>query len=757
MKNILFSIGKTGNKKKLLPFIVALKNADYTFYATEQTHEYLKSKGVNSTLVYKPSQKSKKPNVIDLLKNKVFDLIIDIPTHTGKNDYEPTDGLYIRGTALETGITLITEVDSVEKVLRYLQGHSLPAKIKKTDEIDKLVQKYRPLLHKGFSIPSSKWSYDISKSYDWNFEHGPQFSGEFPKRVVKPVKQFLSFKVNSLFGVPAGPLLNSHWIELYAKLGFDILTYKSLRTRSYPAFPMPHMLYVEPKNNQKDNQSYIGRPYSSKYEALAMTNSFGVPSKDPDVWQEDIERTLSILNEGQLLIVSVMGTREAAKTEQEFIDDYAKCAMLALDAGAPVIEINLSCPNLHGSGIVCYDIALVEKICYQVKNAIGNTPLIAKIGFYPNEQDLRIFVSKTNKYLDGIAVINTIRGDITDVQFKKPIMRYLESSGICGQLIRPYGLAMVELLHRLRREWNLKFSIIGIGGVTTPEDYEDYILAGADAVQSATGAMMDPLLAYKIYEREVAQKQNYSLTKSLGPTRFDTIIGSHTSDMLKKMYYEMVFPKNKSLENHTLLINDKPFDLKHGERGRKSSHIYMNHRVPLLVDAWDRRLLAKTLDQLIRENVPGAQNGYGVIAVPASSSPELTATMLDLFPDSVSRTVVLFDHIIEIEKGAHTFVYGDIDILKPWVLIDDVFTSGGTFRKAIQKIMLQLGSVKTKQLKLYAATLISRNPEEVEKFTRETHIPVITVSNLNEVLSHHWKQFSQKQKQLVQNERQELG
>ena len=71
--------------------------------------------------------------------------------------------------------------------------------------------------------------------------------------------------------------------------------------------------------------------------------------------------------------------------------------------------------------------------------------------------------------------------------------------------------------------------------------------------------------------------------------------------------------------------------------------------------------------------------------------------------------------------------------------------------------MLQLGSVKTKQLKLYAATLISRNPEEVEKFTRETHIPVITLSNLNEVLSHHWKQFSQKQKQLVQNERQELG
>lgn len=616
---------------------------------------------------------------------------------------------------------------------------------------------HRSLLHPGFSTSPSHWTYDITKSYDWNYEHGPNFTGAFPKREIKPLKKFLTFKVNSLFGVPAGPLVNSQWIGLYAKLGFDILTYKIVRTRSYPAFPMPHMLYVEPISaGNKDQQDYLGRPYVKKYEHLAMTNSFGVPSKDPDVWQEDVAKTLALIGEGQLLIVSVMGTQTGAKNEDEFVNDYAKCAKLALEAGAKVIEVNLSCPNLHGTGIICYDVALVEKICSQVKNAIGNIPLIAKIGHYSDVKMLGDFVTKNHTYLDGIAVINTIRGNIKDVQLKGPVMRHIETSGICGKMIKPYGLEMVQRLNKMRIEKGLAYPIMGIGGVTSPEDYEEYINAGADAVQSATGAMMDPYLAYKIYKKETEQKQNYPLIKTLGTSNFQTLIGNSSLTDLKKLYLDMLYPQNTTRVKSTLQISPNPFALKHGERGRGVSHVYLNHRESLLNDPIDRKLLAQLLDQLIKERIlAGKTTKYGVISIASSSSPELTALLLDLFPDDISRAVLLPDHILNLEHGAHTSLYGEIDDSIPWILIDDVFTSGKTFKNSLENLKKILGN-KYKKIQIYGATLTYRNSEDADKFLKDTERPIYSLLSLNGILEYHWKHLSFAQKKLIRKERVEL-
>ncbi|QQG44153.1 MAG: hypothetical protein HYW86_04820 [Candidatus Roizmanbacteria bacterium] len=619
------------------------------------------------------------------------------------------------------------------------------------------ITKHKSLLHSGFSSPASQWTYDITKSYDWNYEHGPTFTGEFPKRTIKPLKKFLTFKVNSLFGVPAGPLVNSQWIELYAKLGFDILTYKTVRTRSYPAFPMPHMLYVEPVSaRNKDQQDYLGRPYIKKHEHLAMTNSFGVPSKDPDVWQEDVAKTLDLIGEGQLLIVSVMGTQTGAKNEDEFIDDYAKCAKLALEAGAKIIEINLSCPNLHGTGVICYDVALVEKICSQVKNAIGNIPLIAKIGYYSDSKLLNDFVKKNHTYLDGIAVINTIRGNVKDVQVKNSVMRQIDSSGICGKLIKPYGLAMVKQLNKMRTEKHLEFAIIGVGGVTSPEDYEEYIRLGANAVQSATGAMMDPYLAYKIYKKETEQKQDYPLIKTLGASNFQTMIGNSSLTDLKKLYLDMLYPQNTSRVKNTLQISPKPFSLKHGERGRVVSHVYLNHRESLLSDPIDRKLLAQLLDQLIKEKIlAGKKSKYGVISIASSSSPELTALMLDLFPDTISRAVFLPDHVLNSERGTHTSLYGEIDDSIPWVLIDDVFTSGKTFKNSLENLKKILGNTY-KKIQIYGATLVYRNTEDADLFLKNTKQPIHSLVSLNDILEYHWKHLSPSQKKIIRKERVEL-
>jgi dihydroorotate dehydrogenase (NAD+) catalytic subunit len=71
-------------------------------------------------------------------------------------------------------------------------------------------------------------------------------------------------------------------------------------------------------------------------------------------------------------------------------------------------------------------------------------------------------------------------------------------SGICGASIKWAGLDMVQRLKTIREKKEMKFSIIGVGGVMVPEDYDEYRESGADLVQSATGAMWNPYLAQEV-------------------------------------------------------------------------------------------------------------------------------------------------------------------------------------------------------------------------------------------------------------------
>lgn len=617
---------------------------------------------------------------------------------------------------------------------------------------------YRHLTHKGMSVPTAHWTYDISKSYDWNYEYGPFNIPSYPERFLKPSKKFLSFKLNSLFGVPAGPLLNSRWIETYSKLGYDILTYKTVRTRSYPAHQMPHILYVE-KNQVKNDTSFIGKPYLSKIHSLAITNSFGVPSKDPDVWQEDVKRSLRLIDKGQLLILSIMGTQDGLHSQKEFIRDFAKCAVLAMETGAPVIEVNLSCPNLHGGGIVCYDADLCGKICEEIKNVIGDVPLIAKIGFFDKEIELIKVLKKINPFIDSIAAVNTLQGNVTDLQYKKIHMRQIGVSGICGNYIKPYALSMVKTLNTLRDQLKMKFAIIGIGGVTEPEDFENYMSVGADAVQSATGAMTDPYLAFKIYQKQAAQKKDYKTAKIIGSSFFPHVSQTLNLKEFKEIYLQMVYPKTLPESENTLLIREDRFKLKHGEKGRKHSHIYMNHRNPIFINAWDRRFLVELFNRIILERIIKTHelelNEYGIVAIPSSSSPELTASMLDSLTSSIGRAVVMPHQFLTQEAGAHSKLYGDMDVRKPWILIDDVFTSGKTLQDSIKCIPDKIKQAKDPS-RLFAITLISRNPDKRESFTKSTGIDLFSLVTLEEVLKYHWKRFSSKEKKLILKERSEL-
>ncbi|SRR5258708_165107 len=117
-KYILLSIGTLKNKSLLLPYIQkASENKKLIFYATEKTHRYLKDHAAPTTLVYKISQKNKTPNIAELLEQKVFDIIINIPTTREKDSKEMTDGRLIRKRSIELDINLVTDIDVASMIL----------------------------------------------------------------------------------------------------------------------------------------------------------------------------------------------------------------------------------------------------------------------------------------------------------------------------------------------------------------------------------------------------------------------------------------------------------------------------------------------------------------------------------------------------------------------------------------------------------------------------------------------------------------
>jgi dihydroorotate dehydrogenase (NAD+) catalytic subunit len=492
-KNILLSIGKAENKKALLPYVTKIDLGKYSLFATEKTSKFLTKNKVKNKLLYRISQPTSNPNLAQYLIRNIFDLIINIPTYASHKprDIEYTDGKYIRRKAIENGTELITDL---EVAILYLSSFAKDFLIKKSREKRKsptaspFTAYYAPL-------------YDVNKSYDFNYEFGPIFNGPFPPDSNSDKKEFLGFRLNSLFGVPAGPLLNSNWVKTYADLGFDIVTYKTVRTINKACHQPPNVVFIDPHKNY--NYDFDKPAYSSKkgilpYNKISITNSFGVPSKEPDVWQEDVKKLLPQLGKGQLLILSVMGTLEEEMTEKEYVADFVRCALLGKETGVSVIEANLSCPNL-GAGAIFNDISLSKKIVKNVKEAIDSILLLVKVGYFKDLRVLRKFVKETNEYVDGYVAINTVPKKIIQLNGEQALPgKARVISGTCGALIKKGGISVVGNLNKIRKAEKLKYKIIGVGGVMTPNDYFDYLRAGADAVQSATGAMWNPYLAYQV-------------------------------------------------------------------------------------------------------------------------------------------------------------------------------------------------------------------------------------------------------------------
>lgn len=345
--------------------------------------------------------------------------------------------------------------------------------------------------------------YNPTLSYEENYEKGPfgAFShGEISPQQSQPTTTFLGQKVFLPFGIPAGPIINSRFAKAAFKKGFDIVVYKTVRSDFFPCHPFPNILAIHPKKDLTLEQLKYPIIADSNYTTpLSITNSFGVPSKTPDIWQEDVKKAISHEGKGQVLVLSFMGTVKKNQTQEEFIDDYILTAKLAKETGAKILETNLSCPNIGNEGLVCYNLEVTEKICKGIRNIIGNTPLILKAGYYEQNNDLEKLARIASEYADSIAGINTLQAEVLDKKREQALPGPTRlRSGICGASIKWAGLDFVKRLKKIKDANNYTFSIEGVGGVTVPEDYFAYKEAGADSVMSATGSMWNPYLAQEI-------------------------------------------------------------------------------------------------------------------------------------------------------------------------------------------------------------------------------------------------------------------
>lgn len=350
--------------------------------------------------------------------------------------------------------------------------------------------------------------YDPAKTYEENFADGP-----FPVTTDEPVfinegepqYEFFGHLLYSPFGIPAGTLLNSNYVKYAFERGFDVLCYKTQRSREFPVNEFPNIVYVEVDGDltlEKAAQPLVARTDTSKSPSeLSITNSFGVPSKGPGYWIDDLKKALSYQGRGQLLIMSVVGTITHGFSEEDYFNDFAKTAKTAVEAGAKVIEVNLSCPNVATEGVVCYSPKAVIEITKRTKAAIGEIPLIAKLGYFSAAQQgvLEEIVEQTKNYCDAFSVINTIAAPIVDENGEQalPGPNRLKA-GVCGRSIRWAGLDMVKRLETLRVQKGYAYKIIGVGGVMTAQDFAAYQAAGADVVQSATGSMWNTKLGAEV-------------------------------------------------------------------------------------------------------------------------------------------------------------------------------------------------------------------------------------------------------------------
>ncbi len=189
------------------------------------------------------------------------------------------------------------------------------------------------------------------------------------------------------------------------------------------------------------------------------------------------------------------------------VDEYAyTCGRLDSQEQVGWLEVNVSCPNVHGGGMSFgTDPKAASQVTKAVK-AVTKKPVIIKLS--PNVTDI-VSIAKAceDAGADGISLINTLLGMRIDLRTKKPVIANT-MGGFSGSAIFPVALRMVYQVSSA-----VNIPVVGMGGVSSAEDVIEMMLAGATAVEIGAANLVDPFICKKIVEALPAAADKYNINE----------------------------------------------------------------------------------------------------------------------------------------------------------------------------------------------------------------------------------------------------
>jgi dihydroorotate dehydrogenase (NAD+) catalytic subunit len=234
------------------------------------------------------------------------------------------------------------------------------------------------------------------------------------------------------------------------------------------------------------HEPMTGNPPPRLYETAAgMLNAIGLQNIGAQAF---LEEKLPALREKKNVVVfaNVFGY---SRTDYEHTIE-----ILNQGEGIAAYELNVSCPNTSQGGITFgSDPQLLDEVVRTAKR-VSARPLIVKLS--PNVTSIALMAHIAEEAgADAISLVNTFLAMAIDAETRRPRIANV-TAGLSGPAIKPIALRMVYEASRA-----VKIPVIGMGGITTPVDVVEFMLAGASAVQVGTASYFDPVATETLVEQ----------------------------------------------------------------------------------------------------------------------------------------------------------------------------------------------------------------------------------------------------------------
>ncbi|MBQ6796898.1 MAG: dihydroorotate dehydrogenase [Clostridia bacterium] len=243
-------------------------------------------------------------------------------------------------------------------------------------------------------------------------------------------------------------------------------------------------------------QARFGNPTPRIAECPSgMINSVGLQNPGVEaVIREELPRLAKCFDKKVIANVSGFSIEEYAET----------CQMLDSQEQVGILEVNVSCPNVHNGGMSFGTSPESAAQVTKAVKAVTTKPVYIKLS--PNVTDI-VSIAKACEEAgaDGISMINTLLGMRIDLKTKKPVIAN-KMGGFSGSAIFPVAVRMVYQVYEA-----VNIPIIGMGGVSSAKDVIEMMLAGASAVQVGAANLVDPFACRQIIEDLPVVMEKYKI------------------------------------------------------------------------------------------------------------------------------------------------------------------------------------------------------------------------------------------------------